>query len=217
MASDGRSPSAARPPGGPGARPRRGGDRRDVDGTDLGTGQPLEHGLRTAILAVRLGELAGLSPPELVDACCTSLLHSIGTSDATEQTELFGDDIEPRAKFALVDGGNPEEAGAFLMDVVGAGQPPGVREAMVSPRSTTRARRSPCTPCRARELGLPVGRGTRSGDGLDDALIWEQAVVVEPPPQRWMTGDEIDAAFRVIGTFTETASAPSQCPADQSI
>src|ERR1700759_2952982 len=96
--------------------------------TDLGTGQPLEHALRTAILAVRLGELAGLSPPELVDAYYISLLHSIGcTPDAPEQTELFGDAIEPRAKFALVDGGNPEEVGAFLMDVVGQGRPPEVR------------------------------------------------------------------------------------------
>src|SRR5919197_5888185 len=83
--------------------------------TDLGTGQPLEHALRTAILAVRLGELAGLTPHELIDAYYISLLHSIGcTSDATEQTELFGDDIEPRAKFALVDGGNFDELGAFL-------------------------------------------------------------------------------------------------------
>ena len=67
--------------------------------TDLGTGQPLEHALRTAILAVRLGDLAGLSPSALVDAYYISLLHSFGcTSDATEQTELFGDDIQPRAK-----------------------------------------------------------------------------------------------------------------------
>src|SRR6266480_2977688 len=33
--------------------------------TDLGTGQPLEHALRTAVLAVRLGELAGASAKEL--------------------------------------------------------------------------------------------------------------------------------------------------------
>src|SRR6478672_1529440 len=99
--------------------------------TDLGTGQPLEHALRTAILAVRLGELAELSPPELVDAYYISLLLALRcTSDATEQTELFGDDIEPRAKFALVDGGNPEEVGAFLMDVVGQGRPPEVRDEM---------------------------------------------------------------------------------------
>src|SRR5947209_13732121 len=86
--------------------------------TDLGTGQPLEHALRTAILAVRLGDLAELTPSELVDAYYISLLHSFGcTSDAPEQTDLFGDDIGPRAKFALVDGGNPEEVGAFLKDV----------------------------------------------------------------------------------------------------
>src|ERR671934_769240 len=95
--------------------------------TDLGTGQPLEHALRTAILAVRLGELAELSPSELVDAYYIALLHSFGcTSDATEQTQLFGDDIEPRAKFALVDGGNLEELKTFLKDVVGQGRPPEV-------------------------------------------------------------------------------------------
>ena len=256
--------------------------------TDLGTGQPLEHALRTAILAVRLGELAGLSPPELVDAYYISLLHSIGcTSDATEQTELFGDDIEPRAKFALVDGGNPEEVGAFLMDVVGQGRPPEVREAMVAhalenaleiARSTfalhcevaqrfagwlgfgpgvisnlayvferwdgngfpgAAAGEAIALPARvlhvARDISvfLSAAGPERAGevieqraggaydpqlaalatdhldellDGLDDALIWEQAIAAEPPPQRWMTGDEIDAAFRVVGTFTDLKS-----------
>ncbi len=43
-------------------------------------------------------------------------------------------------------------------------------------------------------------------DGLDDALIWEQAMAAEPPPQRWMTGEEIDGAFRVVGTFTDLKS-----------
>src|SRR5436305_4660263 len=133
MGHDGRQSSAA-PSSGREARIRA----AEVIGamsiaTDLGTGQPLEHALRTAILAVRLGELAELSPPELVDAYYISLLHSFGcTSDATEQMELFGDDIEPRAKFALVDGGNFEELGAFLMDVVGQGRPPEVGEGMVA-------------------------------------------------------------------------------------
>ena len=288
MASDGRSPSAARPPGG--QAPVR---AAEVIGamsiaTDLGTGQPLEHALRTAILAVRLGELAELSPPELVDAYYISLLHSFGcTSDATEQTELFGDDIEPRAKFALVDGGNPEEVGAFLKDVVGQGRPPEVREAMVAhalenaleiARSTfalhcevaqrfagwlgfgpgvisnlayvferwdgngfpgAAAGEAIGIPARvlhvARDISvfLSAGGPDRAGDvieqraggaydphlaalatdhfaelldGLDDALIWEQAIAAEPPPQRWMTGEEIDAAFRVVGTFTDLKS-----------
>jgi HD-GYP domain-containing protein (c-di-GMP phosphodiesterase class II) len=256
--------------------------------TDLGTGQPLEHALRTAILAVRLGELAELSPPELVDAYYISLLHSFGcTSDAPEQTELFGDDIAPRAKFALVDGGNPEEVGAFLMDVVGQGRPPEVRQAMVAEaleNAVEIARSTFALHCEVAQRfagwlgfgpgviadlayvferwdgngfpGAAAGEGIapparvlhvardisvflsaagpdrarevierRSGGaydphlaalatdnfdellaGLDDALIWAQAMVAEPPPQRWMTGEEIDAAFRVVGTFTDLKS-----------
>ena len=256
--------------------------------TDLGTGQPLEHALRSAILAVRLGELAELAPAELVDAYYISLLHSIGcTSDATEQTELFGDDIEPRAKFALVDGGNPEEVAAFLTDVVGQGRPPAVRQEMVAhalenaleiARSTFAlhcevaqrfagwlgfgpgvisnlaygferwdgngfpgAAASDGIPLPARVLHvardisvfLSAGGPGRAGevierraggaydphlvalaidhfdqllDGLDDTVIWEQAMAAEPPPRRWMTGDEIDAAFRVVGTFADLKS-----------
>ena len=115
MAHDGRGPSVALSSGG--EAPVR---AAEVVGamsiaTDLGTGQPLEHALRTAILVVRIGDLAELSPSEQVDAYYISLLHPFGcTSDATEQTELFGDDIGPRAKFALVDGGNPEEVAACL-------------------------------------------------------------------------------------------------------
>ena len=101
--------------------------------TDLGTGQPLEHTLRTAILAVRLGELAGVPAPELIDAYYVALLHSFGcTSDGPEATELYGDDIAPRAAFALVDSGNPEEVGAFLAAWVGAGRPAEVRDEMVA-------------------------------------------------------------------------------------
>jgi len=256
--------------------------------TDLGTGQPLEHALRTAILATRLGELAGLSPAELADAYHVALLHSFGcTSDGPEQTELFGDDIEPRAKFALVDAGNPEEVAALLKEVVGQGRPPEVREAMVAHaiehaveigRATfalhcevaqrfagwlgfrsevlsalacvferwdgngfpgEAAGESIALPARvlhvARDISVflsAAGPGRarqvieqRAGDaydprlaalasehfrelldGIDDALIWSQAMAAEPPPQRRMSDDEIDAAFRVIGTFTDLKS-----------
>src|SRR5918911_5299146 len=72
--------------------------------TDLGTGQPLEHALRTAVLAVRLGELAGASPQELADTYYVALLHASGcTSNSHEATQLFGEDIEHRAAFYLID------------------------------------------------------------------------------------------------------------------
>ena len=100
--------------------------------TDLGTGQPLEHALRTAVLAVRLGELAGASAQELADAYYVALLHSSGcTSDGHEAAQLYGDDIVPRAAFALVDSGNPAEVLAFLRSNVGLGRTPALRATMV--------------------------------------------------------------------------------------
>jgi HD-GYP domain-containing protein (c-di-GMP phosphodiesterase class II) len=100
--------------------------------TDLGTGQPLEHALRTAVLAVRLGELAGTSKQELVDTYYVALLQSSGcTSDGHEAAQLYGDDIVPRAAFALVDSGNPAEVLAFLRSNVGLGRAPELRAAMV--------------------------------------------------------------------------------------
>jgi HD-GYP domain-containing protein (c-di-GMP phosphodiesterase class II) len=256
--------------------------------TDLGTGQPLEHTLRTALLTVRLGELAGASAPELFDAYYVALLHSFGcTSDGPEATEVYGDDIEPRAAFALVDGGNPEEVGAFLAAHVGGGRPPEVREAMVAEalaNALPLARATFALHCEVAQRfagwlgfgsgilealafvferwdghGFPAGvtgediplparllhvardisvflsaAGAnearrvierRSGGaydprlaalavehfdgllfGLDEARIWEQAIAHEPPPQRWIAGDEIDAAFGVVAAFTDLKS-----------
>ena len=79
--------------------------------TDLGTGQPLEHAMRTAVLAVRLGELAGASAKELSDAYYVALLHASGcTSNGHEATQLYGDDIAHRAAFYLIDPTNPRRS-----------------------------------------------------------------------------------------------------------
>jgi HD-GYP domain-containing protein (c-di-GMP phosphodiesterase class II) len=100
--------------------------------TDLGTGQPLEHALRTAVLAVRLGELAGASAQELVDTYYVALLHASGcTSNGHEATQVFGEDIEHRAAFFLIDPANPAEVLAFYNAYVGAGRPPEVRTTMI--------------------------------------------------------------------------------------
>ena len=100
--------------------------------TDLGTGQPLEHALRTAVLAVRLGELAGASPEELADAYYVALLHASGcTSNGHEATLLFGEDIEHRAAFFLIDPADPAQVLAFYRTHVGPGRPPEARERMI--------------------------------------------------------------------------------------
>ncbi len=101
--------------------------------TDLGTGQPLEHALRTAVLAVRLGELAGASPKELADTYYVALLHASGcTSNGHEAIQVYDDDIAHRAAFFLIDTTNPAEVLAFYRANIGAGRPPEVREALVA-------------------------------------------------------------------------------------
>jgi HD-GYP domain-containing protein (c-di-GMP phosphodiesterase class II) len=100
--------------------------------TDLGTGQPLEHALRTAVLAVRLGELAGATAQELADTYYVALLHASGcTSNGHEATQLYGDDIAHRAAFYLVDPTNPAEILAFYKAHIGAGQSPEVRARLI--------------------------------------------------------------------------------------
>jgi len=100
--------------------------------TDLGTGQPLEHALRTAVLAVRLGELAGESAETLSDSYYVALLHASGcTSNGHEAAQLFGDDIVHRAAFYLVDPTNPAEVLEFYRSNVGLGRPADVRSKLL--------------------------------------------------------------------------------------
>jgi HD-GYP domain-containing protein (c-di-GMP phosphodiesterase class II) len=100
--------------------------------TDLGTGQPLEHALRTAVLAVRLGELAGATTQDLSDTYYVALLHASGcTSNGHEAAQLYGDDIAHRAAFYLIDATNPAEVLAFYRAYVGVGQPEEVRAKLI--------------------------------------------------------------------------------------
>ena len=100
--------------------------------TDLGTGQPLEHALRTAVLAVRLGELAGASPQELFDTYYVALLHASGcTSNSHEAAQLYGDDIAYRAAFFLIDTTNPAEVLSFYRANVGVGRTAKARAALL--------------------------------------------------------------------------------------
>ena len=62
--------------------------------TDLARGQPMEHELRTCLLAVRLGELLGLDEDRLSDVYYVALLRWIGcTGHAHELSVWFGDEI----------------------------------------------------------------------------------------------------------------------------
>ena len=72
--------------------------------TDLGMGQPMEYAMTTSIVAVRLGEAAGLSEAELRDTYYEALLRYIGcNADTAWAASIFGDELALRADFAKLD------------------------------------------------------------------------------------------------------------------
>jgi HD-GYP domain-containing protein (c-di-GMP phosphodiesterase class II) len=166
--------------------------------TDLGTGQPLEHALRSAVLAVRLGELAGAAAAELVDTYYVALLHTSGcTSNGHEATQLYGDDIAHRAAFFLIDPTNPAEVLAFYKAYVGAGRPPEVREAILEDaiaNAGPRARDAFATMC---EVAQRFAGWLELGAGVNEALEYVFA--------RWdgrgfpnVQGDKIPLPMRLL-------------------
>lgn len=65
--------------------------------TDLGLGQPMEHGLRSCLIATRLAEALDLDAADREAIYWVTLLAMAGcTGDSSEMAAIFGDDIEFR-------------------------------------------------------------------------------------------------------------------------
>jgi HD-GYP domain-containing protein (c-di-GMP phosphodiesterase class II) len=166
--------------------------------TDLGTGQPLEHALRTAVLAVRLGELAEASPAELVDTYYVALLHASGcTSNGHEATLLFGEDIEHRAAFYLIDPADPAQVLAFYRAHVGPGRPPDVREQMIEAALSdpARARDSFAAMC---EVAQRFAGWLELGRGIEAALEYVFARWDGKGLPREVGGEELPLPARLL-------------------
>ncbi|HEU0201388.1 MAG TPA: HD domain-containing phosphohydrolase [Burkholderiaceae bacterium] len=96
--------------------------------TDLGMGQPMEHGLRTCLLAVCLGQSLRLSTDELRELYYVVLLRRVGcTGDSHELQRLFGDDLAPHARVFTLDFGRPVELIGDMLRYAGAGAGPWTR------------------------------------------------------------------------------------------
>lgn len=89
--------------------------------TDLGLGQPMEHVLRSCVIALRLAERMGLTDEDRATAYYVALLAWVGcTADAHELAKLFGDDIALRADTYQVDMAGLPLLG-FMLRHAGAG------------------------------------------------------------------------------------------------
>lgn len=92
--------------------------------TDLGTGQPSEHGLGTCLVAMRLADELGLDPRTRSDVFHVALLRFLGcTADAHELAAIAGgDEVRFLAGMAPVAMGSPREEITRMIALVGAGQ-----------------------------------------------------------------------------------------------
>lgn len=102
--------------------------------TDLGTGQPLGHALRTCALATALAEAMGCGSEEVRTVHQYALLRFLGcTSDAAESAAMVGGDERAflAAMGPVVMGSSRELMGRFVRSV-GAGQPPARRVRLVA-------------------------------------------------------------------------------------
>jgi HD-GYP domain-containing protein (c-di-GMP phosphodiesterase class II) len=102
--------------------------------TDLGTGQPLEHGLRTCWLSLEVAEAVGLDAATRSCVYHVALLRFLGcTSDASEAAIFAGgDDVAMNAVFAPMLNAQPGEGFRFLVRHLAEDLPLGPRVGRVA-------------------------------------------------------------------------------------
>lgn len=93
--------------------------------TDVATGRPPEHGIRCCLVAMRIGDSAGLRGREPADLFYLALLRMLGcTSTSVEAAHLLGDEVEVGRRMALVDFGRNAETARWMLRHLGEGKSP---------------------------------------------------------------------------------------------
>jgi len=164
--------------------------------TDLAGGLPLEHGLRRSLLAVWLGEDAGLSDDELSDVYYVALLGTVGCSvEGTLLAKVSRDELAVLRDGATVDPTSTREIVAWVLRNFGAEEPPLRRIGIVlsAIRSGQTEFQTVC-----RDVALQVGEMLAIGPTIRQALAecherWDGA----GGPKR-LKGDDIRLPARIF-------------------
>jgi len=101
--------------------------------TDLSMGMPLEHGLRTAIMAVRIAATMGLPEDEQATVYYTGVLHFAGcTAESEVDARFFGDELAARPQMLGAQFGSRLELMSMAARTAHQGAPPFTRAAMMA-------------------------------------------------------------------------------------
>lgn len=166
--------------------------------TDLGTGQPLEHGLRTCLLSLAAAEALELDGPTRSCVYHVALLRFIGcTSDASEFAALVGDDVLMNGLMAPVFHARPGELARSFLRHVGEDLPVHRRagrivRALGDPDADRRSLTAHCEV--ASRLASRLGMGTSVCHALAHAYErWDG----EGHPDG-LAGGEVPVAIRIV-------------------
>lgn len=162
-------------------------------------GRPLESGLRTAIVAVRLARAMGWSGRELKDVYQVGLLRHVGcTAEAPATAEAMGgDEIAARRWLALSDGERPADVLSAVARNAGARQSPFERARLLAKALRHLPRLAAITRAQgevAQSLADQVGCGLRVRDALGQAF--ERWDGTGRPRRR--KGDAFCPAMRIV-------------------
>jgi HD-GYP domain-containing protein (c-di-GMP phosphodiesterase class II) len=139
--------------------------------TDMGTGQPHGHGVRTSVLAVALGRQLGVGGEDLVDMQRVALLRFLGcTAEASDTARLAGgDDVAFMAAMAPATMGAKPEMLRGLIGAVGQGRPLRRRVTLVAGALSDPggAKRSLSAHC---EVAAMLAERLRTGPRVKEAL-----------------------------------------------
>jgi HD-GYP domain-containing protein (c-di-GMP phosphodiesterase class II) len=168
-------------------------------GTDLGTGQPLGHALRTCAIATSLAEAMGCGPEDVRTVHQFALLRFLGcTSDAAETAAMVGgDDLAINAAMAPVIMGSGREIMGRFVGSVAPGQPRIRRVRLVArgladPKGTERSLSTHC------EVGAMLAERVGLAQSVVDALAhaYERSDGKGFPAR--LEGEAIPLAVRVV-------------------
>lgn len=165
---------------------------------DPGVGQPMEHALRSCLLAVRLGEVLGLAEEELADVYYLALLRYVGcTAEKHVEAAVFGDEIAARAWMAGLDLGQPDQVLAAIHRHVGAGEPPSRRARRVATALAGLPRLAANIPAHC-EVGRRMAGQLGLGPAVQDGLTQIRERWDGRGSPRGLKGDEIARPMRVV-------------------
>jgi len=166
--------------------------------TDLGTRQPVEHGLRTCLVAMRLADALGVDVAEAREVFYVSLLRFLGcTADTHQVSEIAGgNDMRFLADMAPVTMGSLFEEMSRLASVVGNGEPWSRRvrllaAAMADPAGKQRLLDAHC------EVGSQLAETMGLPRGVSDALAVGYARWDGGGAPRGVGGNAIPVSTRV--------------------